>query len=108
MPNCFELGNCDFGDHFFDWALAPFTVGAGLGDFVFPLVWGLVVGLIYVKSEHSGLTSIVGLFILTGLVSTNSYLNSSSNQLYFWAVAIAATAFGCSLYYLFKIRVHNP
>jgi len=93
-------------DNFLSWAIAPYT--QILGDFIEPLVWGIVVGLLYIKTENSSLTALVGVFLLTGLVSTASYLNSSTNQLYFWAIALVAVGFGCSMFYLFKVRVQNP
>jgi len=92
--------------NFFDWASAPwFTV---LGDFALPLVWGFVVSMIYLKSENSGLTITVGVFLLSALATTNSYIDSSTNVLYFWAVAIAVVAFGSSLFYLIKVRAQSP
>jgi len=105
MPNCFELGNCQI-DNFFDWAMLPWQ--AVLGDFALPLIWGLVISLIYVKSQNSMLSAIVGIFLLSGLIETSSYLSSNTNIFYFWGVAIAAVAFGCSMFYLIKVRVSQP
>lgn len=103
--NCFELANCDI-DNFFDWTYAPWQ--HILGDFTLPLVWGFVVSLLYIKNQNTGLTITVGIFLMTGLMETSSYLNTNTNLFFFWGVAIAAVGFGCSLFYLFKIRVNQP
>ena len=103
--NCFETNNCP-NDNFLEWSVYPFMYL--LGDSALPLVWGLVIGLLYVKTQNSQLTIIVGLFLLTGLATTNSYINTSSNQYYYWGVIIAATAFACSTFYLLKVRVVSP
>lgn len=105
MPTCFELGNCPT-DNFFSWASAPYQ--AILGDYTLPLVWGFIVGLIYVKTGKAELTSIVGITLLSGLMSSQSYLNTSSNIFYFWGIALAAVSFGCTMFYLIKVRVQNP
>lgn len=104
--SCFEFGNCTNTDNFLEWSIAPYEYI--LGDFTFPLVWGLVVGLLYIKTGNSQLTTIVGIFLLTGLSTTDSYLNSDTNQLYYWAIVITAVAFGCSTFYLLKVRVVQP
>jgi hypothetical protein len=93
-------------DNFFTWATAPYMTI--LGDFALPIVWGFVISLIYIKTEHSGLTTLSGLLLLGALMETNSWIDSSVNQLYFWAVSLAATSFGCTMFYLIKVRAQSP
>jgi len=91
---------------FFSWVTAPYMTI--LGDFALPLVWGFVISLLYIKTENSSLTMIVGILLLTGLIESNSYLSSSTYQLYLWAAVIGAVGVGSSLFYLFKIRAQTP
>lgn len=103
---CIQYGNCTNTDNFLEWAVYPYEVI--LGDFTFPLVWGLVIGLLYIKTQNSQLTIIIGIFLLTGLASSQSYISSDSGQLYYWGIVIAAVAFGCTTFYLLKVKVVNP
>lgn len=105
--NCYELGNCPIGEPL-TWLAGPFQIH--IGDFIFLIVWGGAIGLLYIKTENAQLTSVLGVMVLAGfaLYSPTVITNSNTGNFVWWGIAIAAVAFGCTLYYLLRVRVSQP
>jgi hypothetical protein len=105
--NCFELGNCAI-DEPFTWISAPYE--AIIGDYVYPLVWGAVLSFVYIKTEKAELVIVLGVVVLAGFIAYNPTIitNSNTGAFIWWGVAAACVAFGCSLYYLLRVRVTSP
>lgn len=105
--NCVELGNCPIGNPL-DWISYPYQLL--VGDFAFPMIWGAILGLVYIKFENAQLTAVLGLLIIAGFITYNPQIltNSNTGAWIYWGIAIACVAFGCTLYYLLRVRVTQP
>lgn len=105
--NCFELGNCTI-DEPLNWLSGPYE--AIIGDYAYPIIWGAILGLVYIKFENAQLVTVLGILLLAGFIAYNPTIitNSNTGAMIFWGVMIAAVAFGCTIYYLLRVRVMSP
>lgn len=105
MPNCVELGNCALGANPLDQLVVPYQ--QIIGDWIFVLVWGLVVGVISIRvSPMYG--SFIGLFIAAMFLGTNVYNSSITNGPFYYGYILVAISFGASMYFLIRGRLQNP
>jgi len=56
------------------------------------------------------MVGMVGAYVLTMIITINPsiYTNTATGQLFYWAVVLSAVGFASTLYYLIRVRVHNP
>lgn len=105
--NCYEDGDCPITEPL-TWLSGPFQVH--IGDYIFLIAWGGAIGLLYIKTENAMFTAVLGVMALAGfsLYSPTVITNSNTGNLILWGIAIAAVAFGCTMYYLLRVRVSTP
>lgn len=91
-----------------EWAVYPYQ--ALIGDWIVPLVWGIVLGLLYIRTTNAPFTGLMGFYVLTLVLTVNPsiYTNTATGQLFYWAIVLTAVGFASSLYYLIRVRVHSP
>ena len=100
-----ELGNCAISGNILDYLTTPYQ--QIIGDWIFILVWGLVVGVISIRvSPMYG--SFIGLFIAAMFVGTNVYNSGITNGGFYYGYILVAISFGASMYFLIKGRLQNP
>ena len=107
MPNCFELANCPISDPLEFFTYPYFAL---IGDWIIPLVWGIVLGLLYIRTTNAPMVGIVGAYVLTLIVQVDPtiFTNTATGQLFYWGVVLTAVGFASSLYYLIRVRIHSP
>jgi len=74
VANCFELANCNFANPF-ELFTMPYTFF--FGDFFYVMVWGVIIGVMFLKNKDPMLTSLVGI-IIAGFFSGSSVLTNSA------------------------------
>lgn len=57
-PDCFELGTCDLFRAPLDVMIEPFV--NIFGEFFFVIVWGIIIGVIWLRTNNTMLTGVVG------------------------------------------------
>lgn len=107
MPNCIELNSCNWSDPLSVLTL-PYTTA--IGDFAIPIIWGVALGLIYVKTENAMLVAVLGFGVMAGLYqySPSLFQTSADSSIFFWAISMVSVAIGCTMFYLFKHRIQSP
>ena len=76
MPNCFESGNCPVNSPL-DFFSYPFTFF--FGDWFYVMVWGVIVGILFLRNKDPMLTSLVGV-VIAGFFSGTSVMTSSQTS----------------------------
>lgn len=107
--NCIELGNCPINiNRPLDWLTLPYTINVGAS--IYPVIWGIILGMVYIKTEKAELVILCGVMVIAGFVAYNPtvFTNSSTGMLFYWGIVFACVAFGCTMFYLIKHRVNNP
>lgn len=104
-PTCIELNNCVFTDPF---TSATFSFQVLIGDWIFPLVWGSIVGTIYVVSKNPMLAGISGLMISTVFISGSTFQYSSLSQAWYFGYILLAVSGGVMLFYMIWSKARNP
>jgi len=74
VANCFELANCNFANPL-ELFTMPYTFF--FGDFFYVMVWGVIIGVMFLKNKDPMLTSLVGI-IIAGFFSGSSVLTNSA------------------------------
>lgn len=103
--NCMELGTCTI-DSLFDFALVPWTLS--VGDWIYIIVWGLIVGIIYMRAENPLSAGIVGLLLAATFTSA-----TFATEFQVWQNAIRlglilfAVALAFMLFTLFRSKMNT-
>ena len=97
-PEPYELGETDFFAAPIETMSAPFE--AVLGVYVYPVVWGVILGFLYLRTESTMVVGIVG--IMLSLFITFS---TAAQQV---GIVLLTISGGVVLYNLVSSRIHFP
>jgi hypothetical protein len=109
VPNCVELGNCPIDiTKPLEWLTLPYVIN--VGAYIYPVFWGIILGLVYIKTEKAELVIVLGVMIMGSFVAYNPtvFTNSNTGMLFYWGIVLSVVAFGCTMFYLLKHRVQSP
>ena len=84
----------------------PFTLL--IGDWIYILVWGMVLGVLYIRTGNPMLTGLIGVLVFSGFLGTSSYLGSSTSEAFYWGFVILSAAVGMVVFYLLWTRSRQP
>jgi hypothetical protein len=104
--NCMELGTCTISS-LFDFALVPWILT--VGDWIYIIVWGLIVGIIYMRAENPLSAGIVGLLLAATFTSA-----TFATEFQLWQNAIRlglilfSVALAFMLFTILKSKLNNP
>lgn len=104
---CIETATCSLnpdGQGVLGWLQQPILLT--LGDFAFPLVWGLVVGIYYRRTGNMMYAGFMGVFLMAAMNAGNAIL--VAQQAFYIGWIMLAVAIGFTLYVVWKVRLHNP
>jgi len=99
-PTCMESGTCDFFSDVFGSMLLPYK--NSLGDFVYPIVWGLIIFIIWMRAENPMIPAIVGVTLavfMQGLFTDQARLVG---------YGLLALAIAVALFQIVVLRPHYP
>lgn len=100
---CFEQGNiinnCNFIDAPLEALVEPFE--AIFGVWFFPIVWGVILGILWIRTQNTMLVGIVGVMV-AGMIGTIYEPALSAGILLF------VVAMGITLYGLIQYKLENP
>lgn len=102
--SCLELGNCSFQDPL-NILSKPFTLV--IGDFIYPIFWGAMLGILYLKTHSAMLTAYVGMMIFLLFAAYNT-ITSPISSFFNYGLLMVAVAIGLTVFVLLKYRVNNP
>ena len=97
---CYELGTCDFFEAPLDTMLEPFL--AVFGPFFYIIIWGFLIGILWLRVSNTMLVAIVGLVLA---VLIQSQFTTETQTVGYVLLALAITV---ALYQIFTIRTHFP
>ena len=104
-PACFELGTCDVFASPLDAMLEPFFAafsfgGDDTGQFFLIVIWGLIIGVIWLRTSSTMITGVIGIGIAT--------LFTFSEKTIFVGITLLILAIGIVIYQLYKQRLDFP
>jgi len=104
-PKCFELGTCDVFASPLDAMLEPFFAafsfgGDETGQFFLIVIWGLIIGVIWLRTSSTMMTGVIGIGIAT--------LFTFSEKTLFVGITLLILAIGIVIYQLYKQRLDFP
>lgn len=104
-PACFELGTCDVFASPLDAMLEPFFAafsfgGDDTGQFFLIVIWGLIIGVIWLRTSSTMMTGVIGIGIAT--------LFTFSEKTIFVGITLLILAIGIVIYQLYKQRLDFP
>jgi len=104
-PKCFELGTCDVFASPLDAMLEPFFAAfsfgaADTGQFFLIVIWGLIIGVIWLRTSSTMMTGVIGIGIAT--------LFTFSEKTLFVGITLLILAIGIVIYQLYKQRLDFP
>ena len=97
-PACFEIGTCDLFANPLDAMLEPFI--SSMGQFFLVIMWGLIIGIIWLRTSNTMLTGVVGM----GIASI--FVFSEETQVL--GVVLLGAAIGIVVYQLYTQRLNFP
>jgi hypothetical protein len=97
-PACYELGTCDLFANPLDAMLEPFF--GAMGQFFLVIMWGLIIGIIWLRTSNTMLTGVVGIGI------SSIFVFSEETQLV--GVLLLGAAIGMVVYQLYTQRINFP
>ena len=97
-PEPYELGETDFFAHPIETMSAPFD--AVLGVYTYPVVWGVILGFLYLRTESTMVVGIVGIML--------SLFITFSTQAQQVGLVLLTVSGGVVLYNLISTRIHFP
>ena len=98
-PACFELGTCDLFASPLDAMLEPFFASFG-GQFFLVIVWGLIIGVIWLRTSSTMITGVVGLGIASIFIFNEKTI--------LVGIVLLGAAIGIVVYQLYKQRLDFP
>jgi len=104
-PKCFELGTCDVFASPLDAMLEPFFAafsfgGDDTGQFFLIVIWGMIIGIIWLRTSSTMMTGVIGIGIAT--------LFTFSEKTLFVGITLLILAIGIVIYQLYKQRLDFP
>lgn len=97
-PQCYELGTCDLFANPLDAMLEPFF--GAMGQFFLVIMWGLIIGIIWLRTSNTMLTGVVGIGIASIFVFSEETL--------LVGVLLLGAAVGMVVYQLYTQRLNFP
>lgn len=97
-PACFEIGTCDLFGNPLEAMLEPFF--ASFGNFFLIIIWGLIIGIIWLRTSNTMLTGVVGIGV------SSLFVFSEETQLL--GVVLLGAAIGMVVYQLYTQRLNFP
>lgn len=79
-----------------------------MGDWIYVIVWGMTLGVVYMRSHNVALVGLVGLLVFAAFVGTSTYTSSSTSAVFSWGFILLAVGVGVTLFYLLWTRLRNP
>lgn len=101
-PSCYEKGDCPFFQEPFDTMIIPFSVT--FGDFTFVVIWGLIIGIIWLRTSHTMLTAVVGISLAVLFTEGGGFSDDAKTIGY----SLVAFATAILLYQLLVVRLSFP
>ena len=113
-PKCFELGTCDVFANPLDAMLEPFfcafsfeqettvdgSCAEGTGQFFLIVIWGIIIGVIWLRTSSTMITGVVGIGIAT--------LFTFNEKTILVGIVLLGAAIGIVVYQLYKQRLDFP
>jgi len=111
-PKCFELGTCDIFANPLDAMLEPFfcafsfeqesgeSCATGTGQFFLIIMWGIIIGVIWLRTSSTMITGVVGIGIAT--------LFTFNEKTILVGIVLLGAAIGIVVYQLYKQRLDFP
>jgi len=113
-PKCFELGTCDVFASPLDAMLEPFfcafsfeqeptvdgSCATGSGQFFLIVIWGLIIGIIWLRTSSTMITGVVGIGVAT--------LFTFNEKTILVGIVLLGAAIGIVVYQLYKQRLDFP
>lgn len=100
MVECWQVGTCDLAGNPLGTMLLPFE--SVFGPFVYVIFWGLILGILWIRTQSPMLVGLVGLAISGGLLSLDSPALEKAIYIGFALLGISA---GIILFYMVSHRV---
>jgi len=100
-PECYEDSDCDFFLAPLDAMLEPYVTV--FGDFVYLLIWGIIIFILWLRTSNTMLVSIIGLALAIFL--TTSVLPEDTLLVGYVLIAVAGAV---ALYQILTVRTHFP
>jgi hypothetical protein len=97
-PACYEIGTCDLFANPLDAMLEPFF--GVMGQFFLVIMWGLIIGIIWLRTSNTMLTGVVGMGV------SSLFVFSEETQLV--GVILLGAAIGMVVYQLYTQRINFP
>ena len=109
-PTCIERGDCGFASDPFGTMLKPFDmIFGGLSIVIF---WGVVIGILWIRTENPALVSIVGIAMSGAYLASLESQGLTPPQEWDSARVIGGTliaiSLGIGLYQIINSRLHSP
>jgi hypothetical protein len=80
-----------------------------LGDWLNPIIWGILLMIVYFRSHNPMLTSFVGVLVAGFLAQTTSNIDDSgASSLFNQGYILVAISVGAVLFFLFRQKANNP
>lgn len=79
-----------------------------IGDYVYVLFWGTLIGIVYIRTQSSMIASFVGLVIASMFVGTDTYISSQTSQVFSVGYLLVAVSIGLTMFFIVRHRAHNP
>lgn len=103
-PACWELGTCDLFSHPLDAMLQPWV--DNFGPLTYVLIWGIILGIIWLRTHHTMLVGSVGVLIAGFFTIDN--LNALNPQILLVGFALLGLSVSVLLYQLVFVRLFYP
>ena len=106
-PMCWELGACPFADDPLGTMMQPFdAVFVGFSLVVF---WGLLVGILWLRTHNTMLVSMIGIAMTMAYMATPEFLASGMTPQFEQARQVGAVLIVVSvLFAVYQIFIHRP
>jgi|TARA_Y100000310_G_scaffold345303_1_gene463547 hypothetical protein len=106
-PMCWELGACPFADDPLGTMIQPFD-GVFVG-FSLVVFWGLLVGILWLRTHNTMLVSVIGIAMTMGYMATPEFLASGMTPQFEQARQVGAVLIVVSvLFAVYQIFIHRP
>ena len=99
LCSCFELGTCKLFESPLDAMLEPFFASFG-GQFFLVIVWGMIIGVIWLRTSSTMITGVVGLGIASIFIFNEKTI--------LVGIVLLGAAIGIVVYQLYKQRLDFP
>jgi len=103
-PSCTELGTCDLFSHPLDAMMQPWI--DDFGPFTYPMIWGIILGIIWLRTHNTLLVGSVGI-VIAGFLTIAS-LNSINPNIWLVGASLLGLSIGVVLYQLLFSRTLYP